>query len=216
MKKIQINKIRCIFAASLAVVTAVFLNGCGILLEDRTFALSLSVDYKEGEYLVWYGISDLYDEVSEKEESGEVNEKSETGSKGISMEEARNKFLSSQENELDMGHLKALILGKGILENQIAYEGLLNHLEAQPAVASNVSVFFCNEIEALMKTERQQEIPLGVYLTKKPKNQSKKTVFPPVKLQELYRLWYNQKKQPSLPEIKILQEKIVVQNKPEK
>lgn len=64
MKKIQINKIRCIFAASLAVVTAVFLNGCGILLEDRTFALSLSVDYKEGEYLVWYGISDLYDEVS--------------------------------------------------------------------------------------------------------------------------------------------------------
>ena len=57
---------------------------------------------------------------------------------------------------------------------------------------------------------------LGVYLTKKPKNQSKKTVFPPVKLQELYRLWYNQKKQPSLPEIKILQEKIVVQNKPEK
>ena len=70
MKKIQINKIRCIFAASLVVVTAVFLNGCGILLEDRTFALSLSVDYKEGEYLVWYGISDLYDEVSEKEESG--------------------------------------------------------------------------------------------------------------------------------------------------
>ena len=115
MKKIQINKIRCIFAASLAVVTAVFLNGCGILLEDRTFALSLSVDYKEGEYLVWYGISDLYDEVSEKEESGEVNEKSETGLKGTSMEEARNKFLSSQENELDMGHLKALILGKGIL-----------------------------------------------------------------------------------------------------
>ncbi len=207
MKKIQINKIRCIFAASLAVVTAVFLNGCGILLEDRTFALSLSVDYKEGEYLVWYGISDLYDEVSEKEESG---------LKGTSMEEARNKFLSSQENELDMGHLKALILGKGILEDQIAYEGLLNHLEAQPAVASNVSVFFCNEIEALMKTERQQEIPLGVYLTKKPKNQSKKTVFSPVKLQELYRLWYNQKKQPSLPEIKILQEKIVVQNKPEK
>ena len=39
MKKIQINKIRCIFAASLAVVAAVFLNGCGILLEDRTFAL---------------------------------------------------------------------------------------------------------------------------------------------------------------------------------
>ena len=144
MKKIQINKIRCIFAASLAVVTAVFLNGCGILLEDRTFALSLSVDYKEGEYLVWYGISDLYDEVSEKEESGEVNEKSEIELKGISMEEARNKFLSSQENELDMGHLKALILGKGILEDQVAYEGLLNHLEAQPAVASNVSVFFCN------------------------------------------------------------------------
>ena len=53
-----------------------------------------------------------------------------------------------------------LKLPKGILENQIAYEGLLNHLEAQPAVASNVSVFFCNEIETLMKTERQQEIPL--------------------------------------------------------
>ena len=96
------------FAASLAVVTAVFLNGCGILLEDRTFALSLSVDYKEGEYLVWYGISDLYDEVSEKEESGEVNEKSETELKGISMEEARNKFLSSQENELDIGTFKSI------------------------------------------------------------------------------------------------------------
>ena len=53
MKKIQINKIRCILAVLLAIVTAVFLNGCGILLEDRTSALSLSVDYKEGEYLVW-------------------------------------------------------------------------------------------------------------------------------------------------------------------
>ena len=94
INKIQINKIRCIFAVLLAVVTTVFLNGCGILLEDRTFALSLSVDYKEGEYLVWYGISDLYDEVSEEEESSEVKEKSETGLKGTSMEEARNEFLS--------------------------------------------------------------------------------------------------------------------------
>ena len=114
MKKIQINKIRCIFAVSLAVVTAVFLNGCGILLEDRTFALSLSVDYKEGEYLVWYGISDLYDEVSEKEESGEVNEKSETELKGISMEEARNKFWSSQATELDLGHGTPVMLGSGL------------------------------------------------------------------------------------------------------
>lgn len=216
MKKIQRSKIRCIFVVSLAVVTAVFLNGCGILLEDRTFALSLAVDYRDGEYQVWYGISDLSDEVSEEEESSEVKEKSEAGFEGTSMEEARKEFLSSQENELDMGHLKALILGEGILKNQTAYEELLNHLEAQPAVASNVSVFFCDEIEALMETEKQQEIPLGVYLTKMPKNQSKEVRIQTVKLQELYRLWYNQKKQPSLPEIKIVQEKIVVQNKPEK
>ena len=111
MKKIQINKIRCIFAVLLAVVTTVFLNGCGILLEDRTFALSLSVDYREGEYLVWYGISDLYDEVSEKEKSGEVKEKSETGLKGISMEEARNEFLSSQENELIYANLDGEVKG---------------------------------------------------------------------------------------------------------
>ena len=50
------------------------------------------MDYKEGEYLVWYGISDLYDEVSEKEESGEVKRKTETELKGISMKKQEINF----------------------------------------------------------------------------------------------------------------------------
>ena len=54
MKKIQINKIRCIFAVSLAVVTAVFLNGCGILLEDRTFALYLWITKRVN---IWSGMA---------------------------------------------------------------------------------------------------------------------------------------------------------------
>lgn len=201
----------CIFALSAGIFVMIFLGGCGILLEDRTFVLSLSVDYKDGEYLVWYGTSDLSGEVSEEEENSPVKEQSENEFKGTSMEEAEKKFLSSQENELDMGHLKAVILGEGLLQNQTAYEGVLNYLEAQPAVASNVLIFQCKEIENLVQIEKEQEIPLGIYLTKMPQDKSKETV----KLQEVYRLWYSQKTQPVFPEIKIWQKKIVVQNKSE-
>lgn len=55
MKKIQINKIRCIFGSVTRCCCAVFLNGCGILLEDRTFALSLSVVTKRVN--IWSGMA---------------------------------------------------------------------------------------------------------------------------------------------------------------
>lgn len=201
------RRLRKIFVVLTAIVLVSSLSGCGILLEDRTFALSLAVDYKENEYFVWYGISDLSDEVSEEGEN-QVNEKTDVGYRGKNLKEVKNEFLKSQENELDMGHLKALILGKGILEDTNAYQGLLKYLEEQPAVASNVLVFRCEDIEALTKTEKEQEIPLGIYLTKMQENHS----FLPVKLQDVYRLWYNETKQPVLPEIEIQEEKIVIRN----
>lgn len=201
------RRLKKVFVVLTGIVLALSLFGCGILLEDRTFALSLAVDYKENEYFVWYGISDLSDEVSEEGEN-QVKEKTDVGYRAKNLKEIKNEFLKSQENELDMGHLKALILGKGILEDTDAYQELLKYLEEQPAVASNVLVFRCEDIEALMKTEKEQETPLGIYLTKMQENKS----FLPVKLQEVYRLWYNEAKQPVLPEIEIREEKIIIRN----
>lgn len=201
------RRLKKVFVVLTGIVLALSLFGCGILLEDRTFALSLAVDYKENEYFVWYGISDLSDEVSEEGEN-QVKEKTDVGYRAKNLKEIKNEFLKSQENELDMGHLKALILGKGILEDTDAYQELLKYLEEQPAVASNVLVFRCEDIEALMKTEKEQETPLGIYLTKMQENKS----FLPVKLQEVYRLWYNEAKQPVLPEIEIREEKIIIWN----
>lgn len=202
------RRLKKVFVVLMGIALALSLSGCGILLEDRTFALSLAVDYRENEFLVWYGVSDLSDEVSEEEGETQVKEKTEAGYRGKNLKEAKKEFLKSQENELDMGHLKALILGKGILEDTDAYQELLKYLEEQPAVASNVLVFRCEDIENLMKTEKEQEIPLGIYLTKMQENHS----FLPVKLQDVYRLWYNEAKQPVLPEIEIWEEKITVQN----
>lgn len=201
------RRLKKVFVVLTGIVLALSLFGCGILLEDRTFALSLAVDYKENEYFVWYGISDLSDEVSEEGEN-QVKEKTDVGYRGKNLKEIKNEFLKSQENELDMGHLKALILGKGILEDTDAYQKLLKYLEEQPAVASNVLVFRCEDIEALMQAEKEQETPLGIYLTKMQENKS----FLPVKLQEVYRLWYNEAKQPVLPEIEIREEKIIIRN----
>ena len=64
-----------------------------------------------------------------------------------------------------MGHLKVLILGKGILQEKEALEEFLQYLEEKPAVAGNLYVFACDKPEELMSLDSQNTDSVGEYLT---------------------------------------------------
>ena len=99
---------------------------CGVPLEDRAFPLSVAVDYTEGKYEVYYGMPDLSAETGQDKE-GENSGQKETVVcyRGRSMEETEELFLRSQEDYLDLGHVKAFLLGENLLKNKNAYEALL-------------------------------------------------------------------------------------------
>ena len=65
---------------------------------------------------------------------------------GKTMEDAEKDFQNSQEDYLDTGHLKVLLLGKGLLDHEEAYKNLLHYLEEKPSVAGNIYVFSCSEL----------------------------------------------------------------------
>ena len=46
-------------AVLLAVIVALNLSACGVALENRSFPLSMGVDYLDGQYQVYYGLPDL-------------------------------------------------------------------------------------------------------------------------------------------------------------
>ncbi|WP_242980430.1 DUF4892 domain-containing protein [Blautia argi] len=110
-------------------------------MENRIFPLSMSVDYRNREYEIIYGIPGLSRITGQEKESESESQAQAVSYRGRTIEEAEERFNQNQEKYLDMGHLKALILGEEVLEEEEALTGLLAYLEEKPAVAGNLYVF---------------------------------------------------------------------------
>lgn len=206
----MIRKIREKILALLLTCAAVwFLSACGVALEDRVFPLSMGVDYQNGEYQVYYGIPDLSGVTgqSKDKESQNTGEKAAVY-KGTDMKAAEEEFLSSQENYLDTGHVKVLLLGDGILKDQEALTGLLKYLEDKPSVAGNIYMFSCSDVSAVMSLDGKSMDSLGNYLTGIVENRPNSKAEEQPDLQDFYNAWHNQEKWPALPKVSAADEKV--------
>ena len=175
---------------------------CGVPLEDRAFPLSVAVDYTEGKYEVYYGMPDFSAETGQDKE-GENSGQKETVVcyRGRSMEETEELFLRSQEDYLDLGHVKAFLLGENLLKNKNAYEALLAYLEEKPSVAGNIYVFSCRSPREIMELEGTELDSLGTFLVRIVESRPYSRQEEQTDLQSLYNAWHNQENRPSMLQV---------------
>ncbi len=191
----------------LTAIVLTSLTGCGISLEDRVFPLSFSADYREGHYQIIYGIPQLSGVTGQDKGDTEASREQAVVYEGLTMEDAEESFRENQENYLDMGHIKVLLLGQGILENREALEGLLEYLEERPSVAGNIYLFSCKDNEALMSLDGQGVDSVGNYLKGILENTLDKQEARAVTLQDYYNAWHRGEDFPALREVSVVNKK---------
>ncbi len=103
-----------------------------------------------------------------------------------------------------MGHIKTVILGRGLLENEKALFEFLGYLEEKPSVAGNIYVFSCEDVSGLMNFDGQGGASVGDYLTGILENNLEGKPKDMVTLQDLYNAWHRKEKLPKLLEVEVV------------
>lgn len=178
------------------------LSGCGVSLENRAFPLSMSADYKDGSFELIYGIPGL-GEITGQGKNQEEQPQA-ISYQGATPKEAEEAFKRNQKNYLDMGHMKIILLGKDLLENEDALFEFLNYLEEKPSVAGNIYVFSCEDVKALMSFDTQGGESVGDYLTGILENNLEGKPKNAVTLQDLYNRWHRKEQLPQLLEAELV------------
>lgn len=192
------------------------LAGCGgIAPEDRAYPLALILDYDSvsQEYQMEYSMADLSEATGqgkEKEENHSDKKQEELSYRAKSLEEIEKQYRSSQEKFLDLGHIKAIFLGKGLLEREGKLEELLLYLQEQPMIGQNAAVFVCENSAELKKVSKELPESLGTYITEIYENFPSEKQRKPVTLGEVFYRHYNQNELPRLPLVSTDGEKIIL------
>lgn len=178
------------------------LSACGVSLENREFPLSMSADYKQGGFELIYGIPGLGEITGQGKNQKEQPQA--ISYQGNTPKEAEMAFNRNQKKYLDMGHIKTVLLGKGLLENEEALFEFLGYLEEKPSVAGNIYVFSCEDVSGLMDFDGQGGESVGNYLTGILENNLEGKPKDMVTLQDLYNAWHREEKLPKLLEAEIV------------
>lgn len=197
------GKKKSVFVKGAAILLCMLpLSGCGVSLENRAFPLSMSADYKNGSFELIYGIPGL-GEITGQGKNQEEQPQA-ISYQGATPKEAEEAFNRNQKNYLDMGHMKIILLGKDLLENEDALFEFLNYLEEKPSVAGNIYVFSCEDVKALMSFDTQGGESVGDYLTGILENNLEGKPKNAVTLQDLYNRWHRKEQLPQLLEAELV------------
>lgn len=197
------GKKKSVFVKGAAILLCMLpLSGCGVSLENRAFPLSMSANYKDGSFELIYGIPGL-GEITGQGKNQEEQPQA-ISYQGATPKEAEEAFNRNQKNYLDMGHMKIILLGKDLLENEDALFEFLNYLEEKPSVAGNIYVFSCEDVKALMSFDTQGGESVGDYLTGILENNLEGKPKNAVTLQDLYNRWHRKEQLPQLLEAELV------------
>lgn len=181
------------------------LVGCtAVEPENRAFPLIVSMDYQNGNYEVIYGLPDLSKATGQTktEETGSKDSRT-TIYTGATLHEVEQQFDKSQKNYLDLGHMKVLVIGKGLLDDKAALAKGLEFLENTPTVAGNIYVFTSDKIQDLMALNGYEIDSLGDYLVGIIENKPVSDKEHITQLRQMYNAWHNEETIPSLRKIEV-------------
>lgn len=179
-------------------ILLLLLSGCGVEPEKRAYPLALSLDLKEGEYEVRYGMARL-SAVTGQGKEPESNSAESQAFRGDSLKAIRQAYDRSQQYYLDTGHVQAVLLGETLQEDREKLASALKEMEENRMLGNGCYVFSSPDPGALMELDGTELESLGEYLVgiyeNRPSNQGEKGVT----LQEVYSAWYRDGSLPALP-----------------
>lgn len=181
----------------------VLLAGCGgTEPEKRAYPLAVSVDLEEGQYVVAYAMANLPLMTGQNKDQEEGGEEQNMGSvfRGNSFGEIRQKYEASQEYMLDLGHVKALILGETLLADPGRREELMEEIGKSMVLGKNLYLFRTASTEEVMEQNGKEKDSIGEFLAGFYENRTAEERRP-VTLEDFFYTWANTEEIRELPEL---------------
>lgn len=150
-----------------AAAFVLLLNGCAVReLEDREFVQAMEIDWN-GEQLTG-GFGQFLVEAD-------------------TVDEIQREYQNRIDKYLDLGHVKVLILGEALMQEQEKLQQVLRELEEKPILARNILVlsYDYESGESCLKKMEEKGIAPGEYISNLYKNNPYKKQNPTATLGEL-------------------------------
>lgn len=188
-------------------VGILFTSGCGgSEPEEREYPLALAWDCQDENYTIIYSMADLPEVTGQDKESGENIPGVELT--GSSIEELNKKYVESQQYELDLGHVQAVIFSEALYRNEEQFEKICEAMRQDSVLGKNAYVFVTQDIHALMQLDGSQGgSSMGEYLTGLYENhpgQEEKSVT----LEDIFYSMENYEKEGRIPVLLVEQDQI--------
>lgn len=132
-------------------------------LEERCFPLLAAVDYEDDTKRVTFCAGFPRAENSGGS-TGQSSELQVSKASGDSFATSRAEYEKNLNKVPDYNHLKVLVLGEDFVENQAAYDGMLDQLAETEEFPRNTYVCIVEDIDDLLEIDKELPQDLGTYL----------------------------------------------------
>lgn len=163
-------------------------SGCqAVEPEKRAYPLVVGIDWKEGSYQVWMDLASLGKDTGQEKQGGEEQNTQILCFTGTNQEEILHAYEASQERYLDIGHVKAVLLGEGLIRQQEQLKKVLDGMEKENILGNSAYVFTTSMVEGVMETDGKEVESLGEFLSGMYENRTGEEKREPVRMADLYR-----------------------------
>lgn len=185
----------------------ILLGGCQLKeLEEREFPLAVSFDLSDMDKIeVIFTFSDvaMVTQIEKSKESEEIAQVPKLT--GETMDDVLQIHYRSSEKYLDLGHVRAIILGKDLITNQDKFKEILLYLENNEVFARNVLLFIAEKsTDEVMKVNGISVDSLGQYLGEIYRNNPYLDKEESVTLGDLLNYWHNGEEKLVIPIVSIV------------
>ncbi|MDF2821506.1 MAG: putative spore germination protein [Clostridiales bacterium] len=172
----------------IVIVIALLLSGCWdkIEMENKALVLALGIDFDGDYYNFTYAVGNN----SKPEESEDTPTPSEGSDlikiKAMALENANARYMKETPRQPNFEHLKIIVIGEALYNNQEKLEEILLEIEQNYEIARTVFVFTTDgDANPIMGLEKNIDGPIGLYIRKIIENNAKVISIKTVKLDVL-------------------------------
>lgn len=181
-------------AFAILAVTVIVYRYSGVEAQDRAYVSTFMADWEDGEYVFWFPLQQTGEDVLA------IHAKS--------FADARNIMNQNIREQPDFGHIRATVLGEGLLKQPEMTQKLFVELAAWQDMDENSYVYRCGDPEGLI-TADTKDVPPGIYLADLYENRFGPTGSYPI-LRELLVSWENGNYGVDIPEIRLSENLLTV------
>lgn len=135
--------------------------------EKRSYPMVIGLDWQAGQYQV-YLVSASLSETTGQGKSGDEKQTGEGNGmvflQGATEDEVRERYETERELYLDIGHVRAVVFGPGLLTDDEHYEKVLKRMEQDTALGNSAYAFRAEDVGRVLAANGNEVESLGAYL----------------------------------------------------